>query len=52
MVFETHVMNYIILGILIAAYQAVYFFIPYFKKEKEHKKRRNASFCGAGGSQK
>ncbi len=32
MVFETHVMNYIILGILIAcfAYQAVYFFYSVF----------------------
>ncbi len=47
MVFETHVMNYIILGILIAcfAYQAVYFFIPYFKKEKEHKKEEMHRFA-------
>lgn len=38
MTFATHVVNYIILGVLIVCftYQAVYFFIPLFKKEKKH----------------
>lgn len=47
MVFATHIMNYIILGILIVcfAYQAVYFFIPYLKKEKEHKKEQEHRFA-------
>lgn len=47
MIFAVHMINYIILGVLAVcfAYQAVYFFIPYLKKEKEHRPEKRNRFA-------
>ena len=47
MIFAVHMINYIILGVLAVcfAYQAVYFFIPYLKKEKEHRLEKRNRFA-------
>ncbi len=47
MTLAAHVTNYIMIGILIVCFanQVIYFFVPYFKKEKEHSPGREHSFA-------